>query len=71
MSDETRDPRTDPRPGDVLDDARMTRIFVTRVGEEYIEFDIRGRVARSKWGEFTTDARVVARGAGARGGGMP
>lgn len=77
MSDDARDPRTDPRPGDLLemiyDDCSAT-VRVQAVTDYYVVFTSLGRMQTSDvtlkgWRRFFRNARVVARGAGAQGGG--
>jgi hypothetical protein len=72
MSDDARDPRTDPRPGDVLE-VWEGRRKVTEVNQSHVWSEspdgYRSALSPGTWKVVMTNARVVARGAGAQGGG--
>ena len=66
---DARDPRTDPRPGDVLEAISGPTIRVGYVSNGYVVFVPVGSTTPSdlthpQWRELARNARVVARGAG-------
>jgi hypothetical protein len=67
-----RDPRTDPRPGDVLEKIfangrkRRRRVFICR--REKVEYSVPSRIAHSlcwltHWRQWAKGTTVIARGA--------
>ena len=60
----TRDPRIDPRPGDIIDPGRSFYVSVTHVGD-YVHFvsllleELTSDLTLDEWREYARNARVV------------
>lgn len=72
MADSERDPRTDPRPGDVLRGKKWlgghgaTRRFVTRIEAHYVFYECGAALwqcfaTRTEWRKWSATAEVVRR----------
>lgn len=70
MPSPERDPRTDPRPGDVLTDGYEQTWEVEEVRDGIVTYATRNRTRCTvqQWAWRRSDARVVARGAERSGG---
>lgn len=64
MSTEQRNPRANPKPGDVLEDTDGSTYEVLITAEGFVRYQKTSRwsVSASRWMEITSHARVIKRG---------